>query len=192
MSKKRSAKLLAGLGMGFLLFSAGCTHDVTTKITSRLNIDDVYADYKLQPTDLSKDSKCNVAPTVKIVNAEKNAVAMNIFRQGIHSYQVVPNQIMDATASYLQSGFQKGGILAADNSAKVLELSLLSLDDVQGMFHVNSKVIIQVSTPDQKISKVFKAEENGINFYTVPSNAIHLATRQIIEDPTIQNYILCR
>jgi hypothetical protein len=189
---KIGSLLVKVLVVGLFFVVTGCTHDITNDITRRMVVDDIYNDYKVQPKNSALDSKCATPPSVKIVNAEERAGDVRMYQLQAHSYTVKPREVVDSAASYLKAGYEKSGIKADPNSAKTLEMKLISLQVIPGMWTIGSDVRIQVSIPGKNLFKVYEGVENGMNANTLLADSIHLITRQIIEDQAIQDYILCR
>lgn len=187
-----SGLLVKVLAVSLFFVVTGCTHHVTKDITSRMVIDDLYNDYKVQPKNLAVGSKCDAPPTVRIVNIDERADDVPMFQFGMHSYVVKPHEVMDSAASYLRAGYEKSGIKADPNSVKTLEMKLISLEGIRGMWTMGSNVKIQVSAPGKNLFKVYEGVDNGMYVYTLLAGGIHLVTRQIIEDQAIQDYILCK
>ena len=193
MSVERIGSLFVKvLAAGLFFVVTGCTHHITNDITSRMVIDDIYNDYKVQPKNLALGSKCATPPTIKIVNVEDRGDDVLMYQLGIHSFVAKPHEIVDSAASYLKAGYEKSSIKADPNSTKTLEMKLINLQAIPGMWSVGSNVRIQVSIPGKNIFKVYEGVENGQFAYTLLADGIHLVTRQIIEDQAIQDYILCR
>ena len=193
MTPERSGIFIAIVFIvGGLMFATGCSHYITKDITSRMIIDDIYKDYKVIPKDLSADSKCGYPPSVNIVNKESRAEDIVFSKSGVHSFYVKPRDIINSSVSYLKNGYGKSGIHADDNSTKYIEMKLSGMELLPGMWQVGSKVRIEVNVPEAKLSKVYEASEYGQIVFSTFADSIHLITRQIIDDPAIQNYILCR
>jgi hypothetical protein len=193
MTQGRSGRLFAiAVIVGAMLCTTGCSHHITNEITSRMIADDIYNDYSVKPKDLSPGSQCSTPPSVRIVNTEHRNEDFKFFSQGVHSFYVKPREVMESSVSYLKAGFEKSGIKADDNSTKNIEMKLSEFEMLPGMWQVGSKVRIEVNVPETKLTKVYEGSEYGQYLWTTFADAIHLITRQIIDDQAIQNYILCR
>lgn len=193
MPKEMYFKSLAtGLVISMFFVLTGCSHHVTNDITSRMILEDIYIDYKVQPKNLSADSKCNTPPTVKIINTDNRSEEVFASKIGVHSYYVRPREIMDSATSYLKTGYEKSGIKSDNKSSKTIEIKLVSSEMSQGLWQFGGNFKIEVNIPDKKLSKVYEATEYGQILFTVLADSIHLITRQIIEDKSIQDYILCK
>lgn len=189
---KFGSLLVKVLVAGLLFVVTGCTHHITNDITSRMVIDDMYKDYQVQPKNLAQESKCTTPASIKIVNVDERVDDILMYQIGAHSFLAKPHELIDSAASYLKAGYEKSGIKADPNSAKTLEMKLVSLQGIPGMWTVGSNVKIQVSVPGKNLFKVYEGVDNGAYVYTMLAGSIHLITRQIIEDQTIQDYILCK
>jgi hypothetical protein len=168
------------------------------QISDALNHDALYKSYNVQPTDLSLRSKCSAPPSVKIVNIESRTEDYVAFDDPFRKRFINPKEMMDGVSSYLKDGFAASNIKAEDQSTKVLQLKMIDLKSEFGAFGgLYSFFKIELIIPEKNFSKTYEASErSGADysgtFFRVSANAIHVVTRQIIDDPVIQDYILCR
>jgi hypothetical protein len=172
--------------------ASGCSHVVTNEITSRMIPEQIYNDYQVAPANLAPGSKCAGPPTVKIVNADARNQDVETFSLGAHRFLVNPRTVMDSTSSYLKYGFEKSGIKVDDGSSKVLELKLAGMERLPGMWQIGGKVRIELNSPDGKLSQVYEGQEYGQYLYTLFADAIHLVSRQIVDNQAVQDYLLCK
>jgi len=179
--------------IGVFLCSTGCSHHITNGITSRIIPEDIYnSDHKVQPKDLSTDSKCSTPPSIRIVNTDSRTEDFKCFEIRSNSYFIKPYEIMESAASYLRAGYYKSGIKANDNSSKIIEMKLTDIEYLSAVWSHGSKVRIEVSIPEAKLYKIYEARDYSQNLFTSIAESIHRITIQIIDDQAIQNYILCR
>jgi len=180
-----------------VLFLTGCgaTLNQTRKISDQLNQDQdvIYKSFKVQPTDLSLNSKCNAPASVKIVNIESRTEDYLVYKIAAQTGVINPKEIMDSVCLYLKKGFEKSRIKVDDQSTKVLQLKMADLHSAAGMWTWGGYFKVELIIPEKNFSKFYEGRENlaksAIHAATYP---IHGVTRQIIDDPVIQDYILCK
>lgn len=66
------------------------------------------------------------------------------------------------------------------------------LKSTAGFWSFGSYCNLELIIPETKFSKFYEANDNSGHGYAAAAYAIHRVTRQIIDDPEIQNYILCK
>jgi hypothetical protein len=170
----------------------GCSLHVTKRISDKLDHDAIYTDYNVHPSDLSSFSKCNAPPSVKIVNIENRIEDYETLQNGPSIGFINPKEMMDSVCLYLKNGFEKSRIKVDDQSTKVLQVKMIDLKSTAGAWTFGSYFKMELIIPETKLSKFYEAKENAGNGLSAPAYAIHRVTRQIIDDPVIQDYILCR
>lgn len=164
------------------------------EIPDRLRPSELYESYGIRSVDLKALSKCPLPPTINIVNVEtreSDFVFFNPHREAKET--VIPKELMDGIVEYLKYGYERSKIKVDNNSAKIIQLSFINAKAVQ-WFSWNGMIQIRVDIPDTKYSPViYEAEDKRRgDIYTPIAHAIHKVTRKIIDDPVIQNYILCK
>jgi len=50
----------------------------------------------------------------------------------------------------------------------------------------------ELQIPESNIAKAYEATENAANGFSAAAYAIHGACRKVIDDPVVQEYILCK
>ena len=180
-----------------VLFLTGCgaTLNQTRKISDQLNQDQdvIYKSFKVQPTDLSLNSKCNAPASVKIVNIESRTEDYLVYKIAAQTGVINPKEIMDSVCLYLKKGFEKSRIKVDDQSTKVLQLKMADLHSAAGMWTWGGYFKVELIIPGKNVSKFYEARENlAKSAITAATYPIHGVTRQIIDDPVIQDYILCK
>ena len=195
MAKIKRLKGFWGLWVtAFLLLSlTGCSMHMTKRFADKLvDQDDIYKSFNVSPTDLSQQSKCKTPPAVKIVNRETRtedfAALINPPSTGV----INPREMMDSVCLYLKKGFEKSGIKGDDQSDKILELKMEDLKSKAGVWSFGSYFKVELTIPETKQKKYYEATDSTMNGLTAGAYAIHGVTRKIIDDPVIQDYLLCR
>ena len=176
----------------FLFFLTGCTMHSTKGISDRLTPGDLYKSFNTKPTDLSVTSKCSTPPMVKIVNIENRTEDFDMLQNPPFYGAINPKEMMDSITLYLMNGFEQSGIKSDDQSKKVIHIKLQDLKSTAGVWSFGSYCKLQLIIPETGFSKFYDATDNSGHGYAAAAYAIHRVTRQIIDDPEIQNYILCK
>lgn len=168
-----------------------CTFHVTEYISGRLKADELYKSYNVEPTDLSLQSKCSNPPTVKIVNIESRTADYETMINP-PSYGVInPKDLMDAVVAYLDYGFQRSHIKVDAHSTKILQIKMVDLKSIAGVWSFGSDFKAELTIPETGFTKLYEAKDNAAIAYTAAAYAIHDVARQTIDDPAIQDYVLC-
>jgi hypothetical protein len=175
-----------------LICLTGCTLHSTKEISDRLNPGDLYKALNTRATDLSAHSKCTTPPTVKIVNIENRTEDFETLQNPPFYGVINPKEMMDSVTLYLRNGFEQSGIKSDDKSKKVINIKMQDLKSTAGFWSFGSYCSLELIIPETKFSKFYEANDNSGHGYAAAAYAIHRVTRQIIDDPEIQNYILCK
>lgn len=179
--------------MFIVLFSlTGCTRHITNNISDRLDPDELYKSYNVYPADLSVHSKCEKPPTIKIVNVETRIADYEAMENPPFYGVINPKEMMDGFSLYLEKGFKQSHIKVDDQSIKLLQVKMVDLKSIAGAWTFGSNFKIELILPETGFTKFYESRDNAANGYTAAAYAIHAVTRQIIDDPEIQDYILCK
>lgn len=179
------------------LTGCGPWHVTKMQISDALDHDALYKSFDVHPTDLSLSSQCNAPPSVKIINIESRIEDYEFQKNPMIQGLINPKELMDGVSLYLKDGFAASNIKVDDQSTKVLQLKMIDLTfSDAGYFRWKSYFKMELIIPEKNFSKFYDAWEysgykNG-NGFRAEANAIHVVTRQIIDDPVIQDYILCK
>lgn len=179
-----------------LLLLTGCTVHITNNISEKIDQDALYKSFNVNPNDLSLGSKCNAPPTVKIINIENRIEDYGVIQSLPFIAVINPREMMDSVCLYLKNGFEKSRIKSDDQSSKVIQVKMDSLT-IKDVKTFESSFKIELIIPETRFTKFYEAKDKpklgyDSSAYAASAYAIHSVTRQIIEDPVIQDYILCR
>jgi predicted nucleic acid-binding Zn ribbon protein len=197
VTKKGFSEFLVLWFLVLILFVlTGCTVHITKNISKKLDQDALYGAFNVNPNDLSLSSKCNAPPTVKIINIENRIEDYGVLQSLPFIAVINPKEMMDSVCLYLKNGFEKSLIKGDDQSSKVIQVKMDSLK-IENVKTFGSSFKIELIIPETSFTKFYEAKDkpkNGYDSsaYAASAYAIHSVTRQIIEDPIIQDYILCR
>jgi hypothetical protein len=184
-----------------LITLTGCgTYHDTKKITERLKPAELYESYRVRPAKLKARSKCPLPRTINIINAEtrEDEYVIWTLHSGLTKSTVNPKELTSAILEYLKYGFEKSQIEVDSNSPKIVHVSFEDAKTLPGVFSKGSEFKLKVDIPETKYSEIYEAKEWQAQFldydahHDATAYAIHDVTRQIIDDPVIQDYILCR
>lgn len=173
---------------------SGCSMHYTKDMVADLRQPtELYESFDTKPINLKAMSKCSYPPSIKIINAEKREDGIDMRPDEFHVHLPVnPKDLTDGIVDYLGSGFKKSRIDVNDNSPKVINISIKDLKGERGVWAQSGKITLQVEIPETKYVEIYSAKESTMIGPRAVVYAIHRATRQIIDDPVIQDYILCK
>ena len=177
-----------------VLFSlTGCTMNHTKRISDKLDIDELYEHKKVYPMKLSLTSKCQMPPAIKIVNAESRAEDYAVREAGISTVVINPKEMMDAVSLYLQNGYLQSDIKIDNQSAKTLHIKMSDLKLIDdGGWLMKGSFKLELVVPETGFVNIYEAKNSSALHTTAAAEAMHSVTRQIIDDPIILDYILCK
>ena len=170
----------------------GCALHITKNISDRLKPDELYKAYNVSPVDLSLQSKCRNSPTVKIVNAEVRIDDYETMSNPPFFGVINPKSMMDSVVVYLGNGFEQSRVKVDEQSHKVLQIKMIDLKSIAGIWSFGSYFKAEIVIPETGFTKFYETRDNAMNGYTASAYSIHAVSRQIIDDPAIQDYILCK
>lgn len=170
----------------------GCTVHCIKDISERLDVDELNQSYNVIPADLSLNSKCVKRPSVRIVNLENRVEDFVVLENPPWTGVVSPKDMMDSIRSYLGKSFNESKINLDENSSKLIQIKLIDLKSIAGVWSFGSYFKMELSIPEIGYKKIYESKDNAVYGYTAHAYAIHGVARQVIDDKSIQNYILCR
>jgi len=172
-----------------ILFGCVHTRDIQKEIADELQPSALRRAFNAQVIDLGEKSKCPDR-TIHIVNAETDKVEFNMLqRRG--KYMITKYYFSGLITDYLIEGYRQSRIASSSNSKKALNISVQSVDGWYS--HMCGAVIrMTVTIPEKNITIPFSSKQTSLDVHWAGAYAIHDLSWQIINDPTIQDYILCR
>ena len=128
---------------------------------------------------------------VNIVNIETSTEDFNIVPRRQGTFKVNAKEISGHVAEYLIDAYRQCRINQSDNSNKIINISLKSLD---GWYSFNSGATLKlsVSLPEKNQTLSFTTQQSAIDIQRAVAYAIHVISWDIVRDPTIQDYVLCK
>jgi hypothetical protein len=107
---------------------------------------------------------------------------------------LIPKEMTADIIGYMGDAFQRSHVKVEPSSSKKLEISIDKAEmNPGGLFGARGGAIdLQVQAPAIGLIKVYSAQEWSAQAgWTTMAYAIHLATWKMIDDPVIQDYVLC-
>lgn len=181
--------------IGILLLMIGlaltaCSANHTNQIANQLQPTELIKVYNTIPPNLAKRSKCSSPPSIKIINAEKNEGDHNFYTKGGQLY-ITPKELVDSIVIYMSDAFNRTGIKTDNNSTNIIEVSIEKLKVWNKMWVYNSNTQLKIVIPEIKYTKIYDHSDTTTNLYVTVAYDIHEITWKIINDPVIQDYLLC-
>ena len=150
--------------------------------------------YQTNIIDLKSQSKCTSSPSVKVVNTETRNESLLVAHFRAYKHYINPKELTDHIVDYMSDAFGKCQIKVDASSPKVIEVSLDKAEmKLIGPFNARGAGIqLKINIPETQYQKIYSAEEwTPRSAMATMAFAIHLTIRKVIEDPIVQNYILC-
>lgn len=194
---KRS--IISGICLvGFVFMLSSCAHHNGSKdVAKYLDPSELYPMYNTKVIDLKSQSKCSSPPSVKLVNAETRNEDLLVAAGGIHKHYIKPKGLISPIVDYMGDALGRCQIKDDGSSTKVIEVSLDGANWMQNGALVGvpgAFIGLKINIPEAQYTKIYSAGEwspRGGSWY-VMAMAIHAVIWDIIKDPVVQNYILCR
>jgi hypothetical protein len=171
----------------------GCSMHYTKAIVEKLQPAELYESFDVKPINLKARSKCPSPPSVKIVNAETREDGIDMRPDSFSvSFPLNPKELTIGIVDYLKYGFKKSQIDVDESSPKTIKISVIDAKLERGVWIGGGNVQLRVEIPETRYVEFYSARDSHINFGKAMAYAIHKISRQVIDDPNIQDYILCR
>jgi hypothetical protein len=188
--------LILTICFALLLFGCGPKRQETLKtdISNALQPASLRYTFNTQPINLKERSQCNPADiSVNIINAEKTKKDINIipWRPFNPGWDINPYEIAGHVTAYLTDAYRQCRVPVNPNSKKTI---LVSIWDINGYYSFNSGITMKViiNIPEKNLTVPLSVSQSAPDMYNAVAYAIHDVSWQIINDPSIQDYILCR
>lgn len=170
-----------------------CAMHHTQYIVKKLNPPVLYESFQTKPINLEFRSKCKELPTVTLVNAETREVLPMGAALGLVEHDYNAKELIDHVVNYMEDAFIKCKINVTEHSGKIIKISLKDMKYTLGVWAQGASVELQVNIPEIHYSESYTGIGNAYGgTHVAAAYAIHAVTWDIIKDPVIQDYILCR
>jgi len=149
-----------------------------------------------QPPNLKDKSKCTAGLTVNIVNVEAVNKDVNIVPGAVYSPSWLqnPRELTGYVINFLEENYRQCRVLANPQSRKTLNISIKKVEGIPNSafkFNSTANLEINVFLPEKNQTTTFYASQSSGDLYWALVYAVHDISWQIINDPIIQDYILC-
>ena len=142
--------------------------------------------------NLADRSKCSSSPSVLIVNTETNDQDYTIYTWWPTEVYITPKKLMDDVVIYMSDAFNRIGIKTNQTSTKVIQISMEKIGNSYSFLNYTAEAQLKIILPEKKYTRVYSHSDTtpkGLPIAT--AYTIHAITWQIINDPVIQDYLLC-
>lgn len=191
-----------------IILVVGCTYpprDFKKDISAALQPTQLRYSFNIKPENLKDQSKCTTKDvTVSIVNAENRNKDIMVMEprwcaygdnggRGRNGCYLNPREVTGQIIDYLNESYRQCRVSVTDNSTKVIKISYPP-DQFFYINDYNSSVLMKVIVTIPELNKTFTISTTQASFqlHNSVAYAIHDLSWQIINDPTIQDYILCK
>jgi hypothetical protein len=175
-----------------VLTSCGGYINGTQLIADQLRPNELIEIYNTTPPNLVERSKCPSPQSIRIVNAETNEKDYIIYKFSSLEAYITPKKLVDDIIWYMNDAFNRTGIKTDQNSTKIIQISMEKLMSWYTMLNYSANTQLKIMLPEKKYSKIY--EKTDTTPKSVPmaiAYTIHDITWNVINDPLIQEYILC-
>ncbi len=177
-------------------FLTSCSLNHTKIIADELQPDKLYGLYNNSFTNIGARSKCSEVPSVNIVNVEKRDDKHNInprLRQVSGFPYINPKELTNHIVDYMKIAFEKFNVKVDNKSTKIIQVSLNNAEYIQGVWGQGADVKLKIDIPEEQYTWIYGAQDSTYGSpMRAAAYAIHKVTFDIIKDPIIQDYILCK
>ncbi len=175
-----------------VVLTASCSANGTHVIANQLQPSELIKAHNTNPPSLAERSKCSTPPTVNIINAENNESDHTYYTWWPSEVYITPKILVDSIVIYMSDAFNRTGIKADKNSTKIIEVSIEILKSWYTAWNFSSNTQLKIVIPEIKYSKIFNhSDTTPKGPHVAVAYNIHEITYQLINDPVIQDYLLC-
>lgn len=180
-----------------IIFVFGCAGQrFKTDLRNAMQPEALRSVYNTQPMNFKELSKCEDL-TVRFVNDEKRNEDMNVVPGAIFSpsWNINPRELTDDIIKYTEKSYRQCRVLSSPSSTKAIHLSIKEITGwPSGIFRFVSYSHLQVTVfiPEINFKETYTSDKSSGYLYDAMAYSIHELTWNIIDDPIIQDYILCR
>jgi hypothetical protein len=192
-----------------VLFLSACAarppRDFKREIATSLQPAQLRYSFGVKPDNLKEISKCpGQEASIRFINSEKIDKDLVILGERWCAYGdnagrerngcfLNPREVTDQIIEYLKESYRQCRVSVDPNASKVIRLSFPTEQNTY-INDFNSSVVMKVNVNIPELNKSFTISTTQASFelHNAVAYAIHDMAWQIINDPTIQDYLLCR
>ncbi len=191
----------------FLLISCATrpARDFKRQVAASLQPGQLRYSFNITPENLKAISQCpDKEPTIHLINIEKINKDIKIMDERWCAYGdddgrkrngcvLNPHEVTDQIIDYTTESFRQCRVSSNDKSMKIINISF-PLDQTSYVNNFNSSVVMKMNVHIPELNKSFTISTTQASFelHNAVAYAIHDMSWRLINDPTIQDYILCR
>lgn len=189
-------KRLLIISMCFV-FLIGCARFTFKRdISYGLEPSSLRTSFNTRPVNLKELSKCAATDlSVNIVNGEKNNNDTNIVWGSVVGWSINPRSMTDQIVSYMENSYKQCRVYPNKTSPKTISISIEKIEGFPNgayKFTSNAMLKVKINVPEKNYTEIFTANQSTGDLYMAVVYSIHDITWQVINDPIIQDYIICR
>ncbi len=176
---------------------AGCAGQrFKSDLTNALQPAALRTHFNTQPANLKEPSKC-VDLSVALVNVEKIDENINAVPGAVlsPSWKINPKELTGQIIKYMENSYKQCRVPTNPSSNKIIHISIKEITGwPTGIFRFVSYSHLQllVYVPEINYRETYTSKQSSPYLHDAMAQSIHDVSWQIINDPTIQDYILCR
>jgi hypothetical protein len=137
-------------------------------------------------------SKCLIPLSVNVVNEEKRDENYIMWDRGVTKWYINPKELTNHIVDYMKDAFEKCNVKVDNNSTKVIKIAMKKADFTQGAWTQGAAIQLKIDIPEKQYTEIYEANDNSPkSSMRAMAYAIHVDIWKIINDPVIQDYILC-
>jgi len=172
-----------------VMFIAGCfPRSMNKYVSQELQPATLRYSFNTQPPNFKQINNCkNSDVTINVLNAEKKNFDITIAR----GWYLNSQELSDMTVEYLKDAYRQCRVITRADSNKTIEISFQSIEGYIS-FNSGTTLKINVNIPEKNTTIPFVITQSAIDLHKAVVYAIHDISWQIVNDPTIQDYILCK
>lgn len=176
-----------------VLVLTSCTINGTQVLAKQLQPNELIKIHNTMTPNLAERSKCSSPPSVLIVNTETSDQDYTIYIWWPTEVYITPKTLMDDVVIYMSDAFNRTGIKTDQTSTKVIQVSMEKIGNSYSFLNYSAEAQLKIILPEKKYTMVYGHSDTtpkGLPIAT--AYTIHAITWKVINDPFVQDYILCR
>ncbi len=183
------------IGILFLLIGlvlTSCSANGTQVLAKQLRPTELIKTFNTNPPNLAARSKCPSSPSIKIVNAEINDQNHTYYTWWPNEVYITPNKLMDDIVIYMSDAFNRTGIKTDQNSTNIIKVSMEEMTSSYSFLNFSANTQLKIMLPEKQFTKIYSHSDSTPHGpHMAVAYTIHEITWKMINDPFLQNYILC-
>ncbi|OPY86506.1 MAG: hypothetical protein A4E71_01552 [Smithella sp. PtaU1.Bin162] len=179
----------------FIFIFFGCTNPQTVNI--KPDIDKVLqpatlrSSFNTNPPNLKSLTNCTNTQ-INIINENKTNENIVLAPGKVHpGWHVNTSEIAAQLTEYLKDAVRQCRLTQDQTSKKIIAISLQKIDGYAG-FGSSATLYVNVRIPEKNITIPLVITQNTFELPNAVAYSIHAMTWQIINDPVIQDHMLCK